>query len=96
MSCILEFYRGEILRQKHPLPKGHTAENFLMECLFLGAIFPVECGLLRLSSREFAVTSPFLWWERQTPLMRQLWLRNAVVLYQVVDLHKFGEYVEVE
>ena len=50
MSRILEFYRGEILRQKRPLPKGHTAENFLMECLFLGAVFPVECGLLRLSS----------------------------------------------
>lgn len=60
----------------------------------LGACFPIKCGLGRLSEGELALSVPILRWEQLSPEARRMWLRNVVVLYQVVATHAFGDYVE--
>lgn len=94
MLPLLDHYRREILRRQHPLPEGYSAEDFLVDCLVLGACFPIECGLWRLGSGEFSVVRPLVGWTTLSPEGRRMWLRNIIVLYQVVATHAFGDYVD--
>lgn len=72
----------------------YLSEGFIVECLVLGACFPIKCGLGCLAGGELALSAPIMHWERLSPEARHMWLQNVVVLYQVVATHAFGDYVE--
>ena len=95
MYQVLEFFRAECARVKMGVPTGYrSSSDFLVECIFLGACFPIKCGLSRLGS-SLGLACPFLHWESVGTAAQQYWLTGLTVLYRIVPLFSFGDYVEV-
>lgn len=74
MQAILEFHCCEVLRRQWGLLVDYPSERFIVECLVLGACFPIECGLGCLADGELALTVLIMHWEWLSPKAQCIWL----------------------